>query len=139
LLPTSQMRTVRELEPPSVGEGFAAVERVAFERAPGSGRAGVFVAVSALGGWHPDDPGAPVLVFDWRPDGGAAQGGSYETAVCTHGAGPPVCWCRPPLPGLILEFARRHDVDPARSTLVGTSAAHRTLARTLGAEYVSPA
>ena len=34
LLPTSQMRTVRELEPPSLDEGFAAVEQVAFERAP---------------------------------------------------------------------------------------------------------
>lgn len=137
LLPTSQMRTVRELEPPSVDEGFAAVERVAFERAPAAGRAGVFVAASALGGWQPDDPSAPVLVFDWRPDGGAVAAGPFETAVCTHGAGPPVCWCRPPLPGLILEFARGHDVDPAKSTLVGTSAAHRTLARTLGAEYVS--
>ena len=139
LVPTSQMRTVRELEPPSADEGFAAVERVAFERAPAAGRAGVFVAASALGGWQPDDPGAPVLVFDWRPDGAASAAGAFETAVCTHGAGPPVCWCRPPLPGLILEFARRHAVDPAKSTLVGTSSAHRTLARTLGAEYVSPA
>lgn len=136
LLPTSQMRTVRELEPPSVDEGFAAVERVAFERAPAEGRAGVFVAASALEGWKPDDPGAPVLVFDWRPDGGPLPAGQFETAVCTHGAGPPVCWCRPPLPGLILEFARHTGVDPAKSTLVGASAAHRTLARTLGAGYV---
>ncbi len=138
LLPTSQMRTARELEPPSVDEGFAAVERVAFERAPASRRAGVFVAAAALGGWQPDDQRAPVLVFDWRPDGNPVAAGPFETAVCTHGAGPPVCWCRPPLPGLILEFARRHGVDPAKSTLVGMSAAHRTLARTLGAEYVSP-
>jgi aryl-alcohol dehydrogenase-like predicted oxidoreductase len=34
LAPTSQMRAVRELEPPSLDEGFAAVERVAFEREP---------------------------------------------------------------------------------------------------------
>jgi hypothetical protein len=40
------------------------------------------------------------------------------------------------LPGLPLAFARTHGVDPARSTLVGTSAAHRTLAANLGATFV---
>ena len=79
LLPTSQMRAVRELEPPSADEGFAAVERVPFVRAPPSARsrAGVFVAAAALDrpGWQDAiaqaDPGAPHLVFDWRPDGSA--------------------------------------------------------------------
>ena len=37
--PTSQMRTVRELEPPMADEGFAGVEHVPFERTP-SGRSG---------------------------------------------------------------------------------------------------
>ena len=46
---------------------------------------------------------------------------------------PPSCWCRPPLPGLPLAFARAHDVDPARSMLVGLSPAHRALATALGA------
>ena len=41
-------------------------------------------------------------------------------------------------PGLVLEFARRHGVDPACSTLVGTSNAHRALAATLGASFVTP-
>ncbi len=59
-------------------------------------------------------------------------------AVCPHGGGPAVCWCRPPPPGIPLAFARRHGVDPARSMLYGTSAAHRTLANTLGAEFVEP-
>jgi len=36
----------------------------------------------------------------------------------------------------VLEFARRHSVDPARSVVVGTSPAHRTLANALGARYV---
>ncbi len=144
LLPTSQMRAVRELEPPSEDEGFGAVERVEFEREPGSGGHAVFVAALALGGWMPTEPEAPHLVFDWRPDGGGldaevaslAVSGPAEGDVCPHGAGPPVCWCRPPLPGLLLAFARAHGVDPARSTLVGVSAAHRTLATTLGAAYV---
>ncbi len=47
MAPTSQMRALRELEEPSTTEGFAAVKRVAFERAPWAARsAGVFVAAS---------------------------------------------------------------------------------------------
>ena len=143
LLPTSQMRAVRELEPPSEDEGFASVERLAFERAPGSGRQGVFVAAAALATWSPSADDLPHLVFDWRPDGAGIDltllgevRAPVEGAVCAHGGGPPSCWCRPPLPGLVLAFARRHGVDPASSTLVGASTAHATLARTLGSAYV---
>jgi aryl-alcohol dehydrogenase-like predicted oxidoreductase len=150
LLPTQQMRALRELEPPAADEGFADVERVAFSRLPGTGRAGVFVAAAALADAPrlETDPDAPHLVFDWRPDGtadeleapaarlAAAVAALVETAICPHGGGPPSCWCRPPLPGLALAFAHAHGVDPARSTLIGTSAAHRTLATTLGARYV---
>ena len=157
LAPTAQMRALRELEPPSPDEGFARVRRLPFERArsPGRLRAGVFVARPAMRqrGWRgalAASQQAPHLVFDWSPDGSADAliadaarlaaevTGPVETAVCTHGAGPPICWCRPPLPGLPLAFARVHAVDPARSVLVGTSPAHRTLATTLGARYVSP-
>jgi hypothetical protein len=150
LAPTSQMRTVRELEPPSLDEGFADVRQVPFVRAPASGKAGVFVVAAAvLGGWRPDDPGAPHLVFDWRPDGdgalvahevavvAAAVTGPVEGVVCPHPGGPPTCWCRPPLPGLPLAFARVHGVDTTRSVVVGTGPAHRTLANALGARYVS--
>jgi hypothetical protein len=147
LAPTSQMRALRELEPPSADEGFASVEQVPFARAPGSGRAGVFVAAAALRepGWEVTDPEAPHLIFDWLPEGNAADLGPLaavltanvvECAVCPHPAGPPTCWCRPPLPGLPLAFARAHALDPTRSTLVGTSSAHRTLATTLGARHV---
>ena len=138
LAPTSQMRAVRELEPPSADEGFAGIERVTFARERGrSKRAGVFVAAAAL---RPSSTGAiadaPHLVFDWRPTAAttsrlprfATSPAPSTVAVCPHPGGPPTCWCRPPLPGLPLAFARAHDVDPARSTLVGTSAAHRQLA-----------
>jgi len=152
--PTSQMRALRELEPPSLDEGLTDVEHVVFARASPSDRprAGVFVAAAVLreGSWEPrGDPDAPHLVFDWRPDGapeelaplvaalGAQVSGPVESALCAHPAGPPTCWCRPPLPGLLLAFARAHGVDPARSILVGASPAHRTLATTLGARYVS--
>jgi len=156
LAPTSQMRTLRELEPPSPDEGWAEVEQVTFARAAPSraGRAGVFVAAAALDqpGWNnavrDTDPDAPHLVFDWRPDAAADAlasvavevatevSGPVESALCPHPAGPPVCWCRPPLPGLPLAFARAHQVDVSRSTLIGSRPAHRTLATTLGASYV---
>ena len=139
LAPTSQMRALRELEPPSVDEGLVGVEQLPFVRTPSrGGRAGVFVAAAALGqpGWESAleqaDPGAPHLVFDWSPDGtpealaavaarlAAEVSGTVESALCPHPAGPPTCWCRPPLPGLPLAFARAHGIDPSRSTLVGT-------------------
>jgi hypothetical protein len=150
------MRAFRELEPPSVDEGFAEVQQVAFSRSPRAGatRTGVFVAATALrqSGWEDaieeGDVSAPHLLFDWIPGGavdelakaaarlGTTVVGPIELAVCPHGGGPPRCWCRPPLPGLPLAFARAHGVDPARSIIVGTSPAHRTLATTLGARYL---
>ena len=66
------------------------------------------------------------------------RAGPSEHAVCTHPGGPPVCWCRPPLPGLLLDFARRNGIAPERSIVVGNSSTHRTLARTLGATFVDP-
>jgi aryl-alcohol dehydrogenase-like predicted oxidoreductase len=146
LTPTQQMRALRELEPPMDDEGFASIERVQFSRVEGNGRPGVFVAATAVTNLAAGttEAGAPHLVFDWRPDGtsgdlealAASLPAPAEWAVCTHPGGPPTCWCRPPLPGLVLEFARRHSVDPARSVVLGTSPAHRTLANTLGARYV---
>jgi aryl-alcohol dehydrogenase-like predicted oxidoreductase len=140
LLPTSQLRAARELEEPSLEEGFAEIDRMSFVRARGQGRAGVFVAAAALGNDTPD-ASAPHLVFDWRPDGtplhASIQGAELvETAVCPHPGGPPACWCRPPLPGLPLEFARSHGVDPASSVLIGCRPAHRALAAALGARYI---
>jgi hypothetical protein len=157
MLPTSQMRALRELEPPSTDEGLAEVERVQFVRAPGSGGLGVFVAAPALAepGWKRTlaecAPEAPHLVYDWSSDGDGAEltesvarvaaevSGAVEGALCPHGGGPPACWCRPPLPGLPLAFARAHGLDPARSLLIGSRPAHRTLAATLGARYFDAA
>jgi aryl-alcohol dehydrogenase-like predicted oxidoreductase/predicted kinase len=154
--PTTQMRTVRELEPPSTDEGLAEVEQVPFVRAPShkGARPAVFVAAAALAQprWKEAleqlDRRAPYLVFDWSPEGAdeklaaaaehlaADVSGPAESALCPHAAGPPTCWCRPPLPGLPLAFARAHRVDASRSTLVGTGSAHKTLATALAAEYV---
>jgi aryl-alcohol dehydrogenase-like predicted oxidoreductase len=148
LAPTSQMRALRELEPPDADEGFTSVEQIAFERAPAArGTRGVFVAAAAVE--RVPASKAPHLVFDWLPGGGSealadAMGllaanvsGPVEGAICPHPGGPPVCWCRPPLPGLLLAFARTHGVNLSRSTLMGASPAHKTLATTLGARYVA--
>ncbi len=156
LAPTSQMRALRELEPPSADEGWTTVEVVAFEREPPAqpGGSGVLAVAAAVEqpGWADavgeGDRAAPHLLFDWSPVGdetalraAAAQltavAGPVETALCPHPAGPPTCWCRPPLPGLALAFARTHQVDLSQSLLVGTGPAHRTLAAALGARYVS--
>jgi aryl-alcohol dehydrogenase-like predicted oxidoreductase/predicted kinase len=158
LTPTSQMRALRELEPPAGDEGFAGIEVVPFSRSSAAGaRAGVYVAAAAMRAprWEQalegvgDDPRASYLLFDWIPDGApdalepevarlaGAVSGPVERALCPHGAGPPSCWCRPPLPGLALAFARAHAVDPSRSVLIGCGPAHRTLAVTLGARYVA--
>jgi aryl-alcohol dehydrogenase-like predicted oxidoreductase/predicted kinase len=158
LAPTQQMRAVRELEPPSPDEGFASVESQPFTRARETerARAGVFIAAAALQdpSWEraveQADPDAPHLVFDWRPGGTLeelaplvalvrteiAPARVVEASVCPHEGGPPRCWCRPPLPGLPLAFARAHAVDPTRSIVIGASPAHRTLADALGARYV---
>ena len=142
LLPTSQMRAVRELEPPGTDEGFAAIERVEFVRGPASGVAGVLVVAAAVDDVPAGQRDAPHLVFDWgtadlAPLAARIDAAVVETARCPHGGGPPSCWCRPPLPGLPLAFARRHGVDLSRSVLVGTAPAHRTLASTLGAAFVA--
>ena len=152
LAPTSQMRALRELEPPAADEGFADVEHVAFDRSPSTeGTRGVFLAAAAFeaAALGETDADAPHLIFDWRPGGqpdvladivsqlAVRVSGPVEGALCPHPGGPPVCWCRPPLPGLLLAFARTHDVDPTRSTLFGSSPAHRTLANGIGACYVA--
>ena len=160
LSPTRQMRAFRELEPPSPDEGFVSVERVRFERSPrmpsqlSDAPAAVFVAAAAMtrSRWEgviaSAAPDAPHLIFDWRPDAAAAVlekdvaqvaalvNGPVTGALCPHPGGAPVCWCRPPLPGLLLAFARASGVDPSQSVLVGTAPAHRTLATTLGAAYL---
>ncbi len=156
LTPTSQMRAFRELEPPSTDEGFAEVETVPFERQSSPhATAGGFVAATGLAqpGWKHVlgelDGDAPHLVFDWSPGGdqeelarvatqlAAKLSGPVESALCPHGGGPPICWCRPPLPGCLLRSRERLNVGPSRSILVGTSPAHRTLATTLGARYLA--
>ena len=152
--PTSQMRALRELEPPSADEGFAGVEQVPFERTRRAGRrAGVFVAAAALRrpagsrrSRRRPERSSPGLRLE--PGRHAGRARRVAARLSAEVSGPwrarvpaprrPADLLVPPAaPGLPLAFARAHGVDPARSVLVGTSAAHRTLATTLGARYRS--
>ena len=90
-----------------------------------------------------------VLAIAWRPEITQGQtteaevtesfertkellGGDIEFAFCPHPAGPPICWCRKPLPGLILQFAFRYRLALDQCVFIGRSTSDRTLASRLG-------
>jgi histidinol phosphatase-like enzyme len=58
-----------------------------------------------------------------------------EVSYCAHAAGPPVCWCRKPLPGLGVELILKHQLDPAGCLYVGASSLDRSFAARLGFGY----
>jgi hypothetical protein len=104
----------------------------------------------ALGRAHA--AGALVCGLAWHPEvgNGRAPAEAVEAALartgqllgvplvaryCPHADGPPVCWCRKPMPGLAVELVDRYGLDPARCTYVGTGAADQGLARRLGFVY----
>ncbi len=150
LAPHALFRMARELERPEADEGFTSIERAPFvRRAPVSpGRAALAVAASALEHARvlvPEIDG-PVLVYAWMPGAtpaakaelglrARALADEVEIAICPHPAGPPVCWCRPPLPAMWLAFEHARGVDRARSVLVGQSAADRAMAGALGLRF----
>lgn len=178
--PRALFRMQRTMEPPAEDEGFASIERVAFEREPEAGFDSQAVFVQLEGVLRESRKGdrAPLTVDDlavrsactpvlqrWRDEGyllvglswqpalaegliseedvracfGATRsqlGVDIELAFCPHGDGPPRCWCRPPLPGLVLWHIERLRLDAARSLLVGRSAADRNLASALGMPFL---
>jgi histidinol phosphatase-like enzyme len=54
---------------------------------------------------------------------------------CPHGAGPPVCWCRKPLPGLGVWVAYHYQLDVPRCIFVGRSGQDESFARRVGFKY----
>jgi len=171
--PDALFRYERQLEPPSLDEGFTAIERPGFERRVHPGRVGRAILLELdevvstgvesseivlVPGRHEVlarriAEGWRLLAIAWRPQ--LARGETTRVAVeaglerarelltlpidvayCPHDAGPPICWCRKPLPGLALELFARHGIDAAASIVVGRAPADRTLADRLGATYV---
>jgi aryl-alcohol dehydrogenase-like predicted oxidoreductase len=157
--PTVLFRYQRELEPPDVSEGFAAIEQVPFERQTSPGHVNSAAIV-----WC-DDPEklvslAPLLRtyldgsrqlfgLSWQPAiaegtrsradveatfGAAAarMGLPIQFAFCPHGGGPPRCWCRKPLPGLGVLLIHRHQLDAAQCIYIGGGGQDPGFARKLG-------
>lgn len=54
-----------------------------------------------------------------------------ELRYCPHPEGPPICWCRKPLPGLGALFVEEHRLDRSSSLVVVASAADRGFAERL--------
>lgn len=133
--PTALFRMVRELERPSADEGFASIEVVPFVREHVEGEACIVVPFESLPRARPLLPaGVPLFVYAWRPGGDAKLDvpGATAAIACTHPSGPPTCWCRPPLPGLFVAFARAHGIDARKSVLLAETPAQRTFAKNLG-------
>jgi len=62
-------------------------------------------------------------------------GAPMEVLYCPHPAGPPICWCRKPLPGLGVVFIQRHRLDPSQCIYVGAGPQDPGFARRFGFQY----
>ena len=177
--PGAQFRMQRELEPPTVAEGFSSIETVPFERRrpPACVNRALFVWCDGVlmrsrsGARTPvsaddvevvegrgavlrryRDEGWQLVGLSWQPE--IADGArspeqaeavlarmralldvDMETGYCPHAAGPPVCWCRKPLPGLAVLAIERHRLDPGRCLFVGDGPHDPGFARRLGFGY----
>ncbi len=107
LSPTVLLRMTRDLEPPAADEGFIAVETLPRVIAQLAARPREVTCL--LQAWRPgiDEPERRSL-HAFASEIADATGRVVEAAICAHPGGPPICWCRPPLPGLWLAFAHRH-------------------------------
>jgi aryl-alcohol dehydrogenase-like predicted oxidoreductase/predicted kinase len=153
--PRAQHRYRRELDPPDPSEGYTSIDRVELTRARDVSlhTSATIVSLDAIASLDPlridldrlaklRATDTLVLATAWTPDPKQRAALSEAEAslqipivTCTHPAGPPICWCRKPLPGLAILLIRAHAIDPARSTWVGTSIADRSLAANVGFRY----
>jgi histidinol phosphatase-like enzyme len=88
--------------------------------------------------WQPDIADDSVSADQVRASFARMQellGLEIEVEFCPHGAGPPACWCRKPLPGLGVLFVERHRLDPARCIYVGAGSQDPGFARRLGFQH----
>ncbi len=164
--PSVQFRYRREYEPPQLDEGFASVEVIPFARAASTAtKRAVIVELDDLV-WRKRPrsadqieivPAARDCLAQFAAAGFVVAGTTWLTppvlderlndllglsiavARCSHPPGPPVCWCRKPLPGLALSIARAHDVDLARSVHIGRGPADRGFAQRAGMRYADVA
>jgi len=127
------------------GDAFAAPGLVPAQDGEAFTERGKVLRRYAADGWR-------LLGLDWQP--GVAEevatreqieaglgrmrdrlGITMDILYCPHGPGPPVCWCRKPLPGLGVVFTQRYRLDPAQCLYVGAGPQDPGFARRLGFEY----
>lgn len=75
-----------------------------------------------------DGEARPVVAIAWQPTDVQLQaldalretlGVPLPLYACSHPPGPLVCWCRPPMPGLLLAAAHDHGLSLGAATYVG--------------------
>lgn len=150
--PRAQHDFERELEPPSADEGFTTIERVSFTRETDHRDGPQLVLVdidrvrpiARLHDLHRN--GARLVAWAWRPSPtidrsteerqlADALGLPLTLVTCTHPAGPPVCWCRPPLPGLVRAAIHEHGTNAAHTRMLGADANAERLAIAAGIAF----
>jgi histidinol-phosphate phosphatase family protein len=62
-----------------------------------------------------------------------------DALFCPHPSGPPVCWCRKPLPGMGVHHILKYKLDPAQCIMVGDRSGDVQMARRCGFQYVDAA
>ena len=99
-----------------------------------------------------DDDGWYVLGLSWQPEIAAKTrtheqvfdtfarmreglGVEMDVEYCPHEGGPPICWCRKPLPGLGVALIQRYRLDPRQCLYVGEGPHDAAFARRLGFEF----
>lgn len=161
--PMVLLRANRELEAPRLDEGYCAIDEQQTprpaERLVDLTQVTEFEAVAiladclahpslplaeSLAAWRIDLAAKPLLVFAWclpevetqlQAQLATLKALSVDSALCAHGGGPPLCWCRPPLPGLLLAWAHHRGIALERCLVIGTGPAHRAMARAVGAAF----
>jgi aryl-alcohol dehydrogenase-like predicted oxidoreductase/predicted kinase len=157
--PTVLFRYQRELEPPEASEGFSRIDVMPFERRLDPAHVNRAVIVwcddaAELESHAPalrayQEEGWQLCAMSWQPaiaDGKRNDaevraifttaielaGLSMDLDICPHGAGPPRCWCRKPLPGLGVQLIHRHQLNPERCLYIGGGSQDAGFARKLG-------
>jgi aryl-alcohol dehydrogenase-like predicted oxidoreductase/histidinol phosphatase-like enzyme len=88
--------------------------------------------------WQPEIADETMIIHDVEAAFRRTQellGVPIEFSFCPHPAGPPICWCRKPLPGLGVVLIERYHLNPAASIYVGGGVQDPSFARRLGFQF----
>ena len=161
--PTVLFRYQRELEPPDVSEGFSRIDVVPFDAPGDPAHVNRAVIVWCDDPAQLEALAPPCARIRTRAGDSACCRGNHRSPTaraptprcgrcsravdrarrpaidvdfCPHGAGPPRCWCRKPLPGLGVPLIHRHQLDPVRCLYIGAGSQDAGFARKLGFRHV---